>query len=80
MPRYSERVAAARADATGQLTQARSVNGHLIYHKAGLSAEQVTAVLRRAVEAARARAASSAPGREKDAPVTGEGRAAQASF
>ena len=29
-------------------------------------------LLRRAVEAARARVAASAPGREKDAPVTGE--------
>ena len=50
MPRYRETVKAARADATGSATQAKSVNGHLVYVKAGMTPPQVTAVLRRAVE------------------------------
>lgn len=50
MPRFSERVRAARVDATGEATQARSVNGHLVYVRAGFSSAQVTAVMRCAVE------------------------------
>ena len=50
MPRFAAAVDAARADATGSATQARSVNGHLVYVRAGFSAAEVTAVLRRAVE------------------------------
>ncbi|KAL1521566.1 hypothetical protein AB1Y20_021225 [Prymnesium parvum] len=50
MPRYSQLVRGARADATGRSTQAQSVNGYLVYTRAGFSAEQVTAVLQRAVE------------------------------
>jgi hypothetical protein len=42
-------VRAARDDASGAVTQARSVNGHLVYSRAGFAAPQVTAVLRRAV-------------------------------
>ena len=50
MPRFMQTVQAARADATGSATQAKSVNGHLVYVKAGLTPAQVTAILRRAVE------------------------------
>ena len=41
---------AARSDAAGSTTQARSVNGHLVYSRAGFTPAQVTAVLRHAVE------------------------------
>ena len=47
--RYAALVRAARDDASGAVTQARSVNGHLVYSRAGFAAPQVTAVLRRAV-------------------------------
>ncbi len=47
--RYAALVRAARDDASGAVTQARSVNGHLVYSRAGFAPPQVTAVLRRAV-------------------------------
>ena len=46
---YAVLVRAARDDASGAVTQARSVNGHLVYSRAGFAPPQVTAVLRRAV-------------------------------
>ena len=46
---YAALVRAARDDASGAVTQARSVNGHLVYSRAGFAPPQVTAVLRRAV-------------------------------
>ena len=49
MARFRDAVDVARRDATGATTQARSVNGHLVYVAAGFSTDQVTAVLRGAI-------------------------------
>ena len=48
MPRYRETVSAARADASGSATQAKTLNGHVL-HRAGFGREEVTCILRQAV-------------------------------
>ena len=48
MLRYRMVVDAAREDASGASTQAKTLNGHVL-HRAGFGSEEVTAILRRAV-------------------------------
>jgi len=50
MPRFVDTVRKAREDTTGGATQARSINGHIVYSRAGFTSAEVTAVVRRAVE------------------------------
>ena len=49
LPRYRATVAAARLDATGRLCQARTLGGHVL-ERAGLGADDVSRVLRRAAD------------------------------
>ena len=46
--RYRAAVEAARADCTGTTTQARTLNGHVVWARAGFGSAHVTSVLRRA--------------------------------
>ncbi len=48
MARYREVVSAARLDASGDATQAKTLNGYVL-HRAGFGSREVTAILRRAV-------------------------------
>mmetsp|Transcript_14343 Transcript_14343/g.48265 ORF Transcript_14343/g.48265 Transcript_14343/m.48265 type:complete len:618 (+) Transcript_14343:80-1933(+) len=48
MARYREVVGAARTDASGSATQAKTLNGHVL-HRAGFGREEVTRILRQAV-------------------------------
>jgi len=49
MPRYRALVQAARTDASGGTTQAKTLNGHVL-HRAGLMSYEIDAVLKHAVE------------------------------
>jgi len=49
MARYVETVRRAREDSTGGATQARSVNGHVVYSRAGFTSADVSVVVQRAV-------------------------------
>ena len=48
LPRFREAVQSARDDSGGELTQAKTVNGHVL-HRAGFGSCEVTAILRDAV-------------------------------
>ena len=47
--RYRQRVIEARKDYSGNLTQARTVNGYVI-ERAGLSSSEITSIMKRAAE------------------------------